>query len=185
MQFICRLGTPEGQIIEEVLEASDERALKKELSSQGYHLFEIRRRGVTGWLRLPSIAGRSQRIKPRELLIFNQELAALLRSGLPMLQALELMHTRQRDPVFRQILEQVHDRVKSGEDLSTAVAELAKKIVPVVPEGLTVEVASGVGSAAPFEPLLGSWIRKYPFDRMVPERAPTPVAFPVLAAARY
>ena len=114
MQFICKLGTPDGQVIEEVMEASDERALKQALSNQGYHLFEIRRRGLIGSLRLPSLANRVQKISPRDLLVFNQELAALLRSGLPMLQALEMMLPRQRNPVFKQILSQVRDQVKSG-----------------------------------------------------------------------
>ena len=122
MQFICKLGTPTGQVIEEVMEANDETTLIKDLSSQGYHLFEIRRRGLGGRLRLPSWGNRSQKINPRDLMIFNQELAALLRSGLPMLQALELMLSRQRNPVFKQILTQVHDQVRSGEDLSTAIA---------------------------------------------------------------
>lgn len=122
MQFVCKLGTPEGQVIEEVVEANNEAALKQDLSSQGYRLFEVRRRGLAGSLRLPSLAERSQRISPRDLMIFNQELAALLRSGLPMLQALELMLGRQRNPVFRQILTQVRDQVRSGEDLSAAIA---------------------------------------------------------------
>lgn len=122
MQFICKLGTPEGHVIEEVMEANSEATLKQDLSSQGYHLFEIRRRGLVGRLRLPSSGNRSKRISPRDLLIFNQELAALLRSGLPMLQALELVLPRQRNPVFKQILTQIRDQVRSGEDLSTAVA---------------------------------------------------------------
>ena len=122
MQFVCKLGTPEGQVIEEVVEANSEAVLKQDLASQGYHLFEIRRKGLAGSLRLPNLAKRSQRISPRDLMIFNQELAALLRSGLPMLQALELMLGRQRNPVFKQILTQVRDQVRSGEDLSAAIA---------------------------------------------------------------
>ncbi len=122
MQFVCKLGTPAGQVIEEVMEASDEAALKQDLTNQGYHLFEIRRRGWLGRLQLPSLSSRNQKISPRDLLIFNQELAALLRSGLPMLQALELMLSRQRNPVFKQILTQVRDQVRSGEDLSAAIA---------------------------------------------------------------
>src|SRR5690606_4895827 len=35
----------------------------------------------------------------------------------------------------------------------TAVVELTSAIVPVVPEGLRLPVASGVGSAVPFDPL--------------------------------
>jgi type IV pilus assembly protein PilC len=127
MQFVCRLGTPAGQVVEQVIEAADEAALKQDLEGRGYHLFEVRPRGLAGTLRLPSLADRRRRISPRDLMIFNQELAALLRSGLPMLQALELMLRRQRNPVFRQILQQVRDKVRSGEDLSAAIADFGDR----------------------------------------------------------
>lgn len=143
MQFICKLGTPTGQVVEEVLEASDETTLKTDLSNQGYHLFEVRRRGGLGRLRLPSLAARSQKISPRDLLIFNQELAALLRSGLPMLQALELMLARQRNPVFKQILTQIYDQVRSGEDLSTAVAAFGDRFPALYPATLKAGERSG------------------------------------------
>lgn len=143
MQFICKLGTPTGQVIEEVMEAHDEPTLIKDLTSQGYHLFEIRRRGLAGRLRLPSMRSRSQKINPRDLMIFNQELAALLRSGLPMLQALELMLSRQRNPVFKQILTQVHDQVRSGEDLSTAIAAFGDRFPSLYPATLKAGERSG------------------------------------------
>src|SRR5688572_30969904 len=66
--------------------------------------------------------GRARRIPPVVFLIFNQELAALLRAGLPLLQALDLMLERLRDPQFRSVLTDIRDRVKSGQDLSEAFA---------------------------------------------------------------
>jgi len=143
MQFVCKLGTPTGQVVEEVMEANDEATLKQDLTNQGYRLFEIRRRGVVGRLRLPSLGARNQRISPQDLLIFNQELAALLRSGLPMLQALELMLPRQRNAVFRQILTQVRDQVKSGEDLSAAVAAYGDRFPPLYSATLRAGERSG------------------------------------------
>ncbi len=143
MQFICKLGTPTGQVIEEVMEAHDETTLKKDLTNQGYHLFEIRRRGLMGRLRLPTLGARNQKISPRDLMIFNQELAALLRSGLPMLQALELVLSRQRNPVFKQILTQVRDQVRSGEDLSTAIAAYGDRFPGLYPATLKAGERSG------------------------------------------
>lgn len=119
-QFVCRLGTPDGQVLEEVHDAQDEKSLREDLEQRGYHLFEVRRRGLQSQLRLPDLRRSGRKIPLRTLLIFNQELAALLRSGLPILQALGLMVERQRDPVFRAVLTQVRDRVKSGEELSAA-----------------------------------------------------------------
>ena len=143
MQFVCRLGTPEGSVIEETFDATDEDSLRQDLVKRGYHLFQVRRRGLLGWLRLPSLRPRSQRIAPRELLIFNQELAALLRSGLPVLQALDLTLVRQRDPIFRQILSQVRDQVKAGEDLSTAIAGFGDRFPPLFSATLKAGERSG------------------------------------------
>jgi len=122
MQFLCRVGTSDGRVLEDVFEAADEATLKQQLTQRGYHLFELRRRGALGKLRLPGRTRAATRISPRALTIFNQELAALLRSGLPMMQALDLVLGRQRDPVFQATLRDVRDRVKGGEDLSTAIA---------------------------------------------------------------
>lgn len=121
MDFTCRLGTPEGRVVEQRLAATSEQALRLDLEQRGYHVFEIRSRSFS--LR-PSLfgGGRTKRVSPRQFLVFNQELAALLRSGLPLLQALELMLERLQDPNLRAVLSEIRDKVKSGQDLSEAFA---------------------------------------------------------------
>jgi type IV pilus assembly protein PilC len=121
MEYVCRLGTPEGRVVEERHDAVDESSLRRELEHRGFHVFEIRRRGLD-LARLPGLRGRRRRVAPRRFLIFNQELAALLRSGLPLLQALDLMLERMEDDAFRPLLGEIRDRVKSGADLSDAFA---------------------------------------------------------------
>ncbi len=141
MQFVCRLGTPDGRIAVEVREAQGEDDLRAELKSQGFHVFDIRRRGLLAKLRLPSLGGR--RIPMQALLIYNQEMAALLRSGLPVLQALELIEDRQRDPLFRQTLGEVRQRVRGGESLSDAVAGFGDLFPPLYAPTLKAGERSG------------------------------------------
>ncbi len=143
MQFTCRLGTPDGQIVEETHEASDERALRKDLATQGFQLFEVRRKGILGRLPLASLRGARRRLPPRDLMIFNQELAALLRSGLPMLQALNLMLVRQRNPEFREVITQIRDKVSSGEDFSKAVSDFGDLFPPLYSATLKAGERSG------------------------------------------
>src|SRR6185295_3850287 len=121
MHFICRVGTPDGRVLEQAFTASDETALRSDLGKRGYHLFEVRRRGVAPKLALPTF-GRRRRISVQEFVVFNQELAALLKAGLPLLQALDLMLERMHNPHFQSVLADVRDRVKSGADLSEAFA---------------------------------------------------------------
>ena len=119
MEFVCRIGTPDGRVVEQVLEAPHERAARGDLESRGMHVFEVRRRGFS----LASLlqgAGRSRAVNEVDFMLFNQELASLLKAGLPLMQALDMMLERQRDPAFSKVLGEIRDRVKSGEELSAA-----------------------------------------------------------------
>jgi len=145
MQFICRVGTPDGRVLEEVFTASDETALRSDLGKRGYHLFDVKRRGAAPSLGVPALlrGGRRGRIPVGEFMVFNQELAALLKAGLPLLQALELMLERMRPGTFRSVLTEVRDKVKSGTDLSDAFAEYGDLFPRLYPSSLKAGEKSG------------------------------------------
>jgi type IV pilus assembly protein PilC len=133
MQFICRVGTPEGRVLEQTFVASDEPALLTELGKLGYHVFEVRRRGVPRKLGLAGLSRRRKAIPLADFMVWNRELAALLKAGLPLLQALDLMLERMSNQHFKAVLTDIRDRVKSGEDLSEAFAahgELFPRLYP-------------------------------------------------------
>ena len=115
MEYVCRVGTPTGEVVERSFRAPDERALRAELDQQGLYLLSIRRSLGLGQLRL-----RRRRVNPSLLLLFAQELAALLKAGLPLFQSLDIMLERQHDPLFRHSLASVRGKVKSGVALSDA-----------------------------------------------------------------
>ena len=84
MEFVCRVGTPEGRVIERNYEAADVEALRSELEKQGLHLFNAKRRGLGSSLSMPRFGRRGRKaLDAQEFLLFNQEMAALLRAGLP------------------------------------------------------------------------------------------------------
>jgi len=130
VQFTCRVGTADGRVLREVHEARNEELLRNELERRGLHVFAVERRTRlalpwAGW------SGRRRRLPLTSLLIFNQELAALLRAGLPLLQALDLMLERLKDPQFRDVLTQVRDRIKTGVELSDAFAAFGDVFPPL------------------------------------------------------
>jgi type IV pilus assembly protein PilC len=132
MQFMCRVGTQDGRVLEETFVASDEPALMTELAKLGYHVFEVRRRGIPRRIGR-SGGGRRKPISNQSFMIWNRELAALLKAGLPLLQALDLMLERMKDQHFRAVLVDIRDRIKSGQDMSeafTAHAELFPRLFP-------------------------------------------------------
>ena len=118
MEFRCRLGTEQGEVIEQIYVSESEASLRHELEAKGLYILALSRRGSIGWpgLSLP----RRRRIKTREFLVFNQELATLLRAGLPLVQSLDILRQRVEDPAFRATLNDVHDRVRAGASLSEA-----------------------------------------------------------------
>jgi type IV pilus assembly protein PilC len=115
--YLARLGTPEGEVFEQRHRAVSAEALRRELEAKGLHVFRLRPVGRKA--RLPFLAAR-ERISPMEFLVFNQQLATLLRAGIPVLQSLELLQGAQSSAFFRSVLSRVLDEVKSGVALSEA-----------------------------------------------------------------
>lgn len=118
MEFVCKVGMPTGEVVERSFSAPDEAALRVELEGQGLYLLGVRRGLSLGGLEL-----RRSKVKIDTLLIFSQQLAALLKAGLPLYQALDVVLERQKDPVFRRSLTSVRDRVRSGASLSDAFSD--------------------------------------------------------------
>ena len=118
MEFRCRLASPNGEIVEGVYVADNESRLRHDFEEKGLYVLSLQRKGAIGGLsvRLPQ----RRRINTNEFLVFNQELATLLKAGMPLVQSLDLLKRRIDSPVFRSVLDDVHGRVRSGTALSDA-----------------------------------------------------------------
>lgn len=141
MQFVCRVGTPEGQVVERVQEGRDAGSVRLDLERRGFHVFELRPKGLA-MLQLPGLGGR-RKIGMRSLLLFNQELASLIKAGLPLLQALDMTLERQRDETLREILADVRERVAGGEELSRAFERHDDVLPPLLAPTLRAGERSG------------------------------------------
>jgi type IV pilus assembly protein PilC len=119
MEFRCRLGTATGEVIEGVYVADDEARLRRDLEDRGLLVLGVRPTGLAlSGVRLP----RRRRVSQREFIVFNQELATLLKAGMPLVQSLDILRRRVENPVFKSVLDDIHDRVRSGSSLSEAFA---------------------------------------------------------------
>jgi type IV pilus assembly protein PilC len=118
MEFRCRLGTPAGEIVEGVYVAESEARLRREFEEKGLYVLAIQRAGraALGSFKLP----RRNRISTREFLVFNQELATLLKAGMPLVQSLDILRQRVSNPLLKSVLDDVYDRVRAGSSLSEA-----------------------------------------------------------------
>ena len=118
MEYRCRLGTAGGEIIEGVYVAESEARLRREFEEKGLLVLRIQQAGgrALAGFRMP----RRRRVASREFLVFNQELATLLKAGMPLVQSLDILRRRVSNPVFKTILDDVHERVRAGSALSEA-----------------------------------------------------------------
>jgi type IV pilus assembly protein PilC len=121
MEFRCRLGTPGGEIVEGIYIADSEDRLRRELEEKGLYILSLQRRGVLPGL---TLAGpRRGRVGRQEFLVFNQELATLLKAGMPLVQSLDILRQRVANPTFKAVIDAVYEKVKAGTSLSDAFAE--------------------------------------------------------------
>ncbi len=120
-RFSCKVGTPTGSIQTQEIEEASPEAARRSLEAKGYFVFELKGQTearLPSRLRVPGFG----RIGPKHLLVFNQELLALVRAGLPILTALDLLGERSQQPRLRAILAEVREAVKGGAALSAALA---------------------------------------------------------------
>jgi type IV pilus assembly protein PilC len=120
MEFHCRLGTPGGEIIEGVYAADSEARLRREFEEKGLYVLGMQRAGRLAFGGLSLSLPARKRISTREFVVFNQELATLLKAGMPLVQSLDILRKRVANPLFKTVLDDVHDRVRAGNSLSEA-----------------------------------------------------------------
>src|SRR5439155_22962122 len=139
-EFMIRVGTPDGQIVERHVEASTARAAEDDLRQQGLHIFAAKR----GTMALRDYLPRPRKaVSTERFLLFNQELLALVKAGLPILQSFDIMLERQKDTRFREILTDIRDKLKSGVSLSDAFASYGNVFPPIYSTSLRAGERSG------------------------------------------
>ena len=126
-EFLIKIADERGNVLEQTENGFSEQEVRDRYAQQGYLVYSVKSR--TGLLS-GKLLGGTKRIKTDTFIIFNQQLYTLIKAGLPMLMVLELLARRQRDPYFKALLENVRERVKSGQLLSEAFE--AQMVVPKI-----------------------------------------------------
>ena len=148
-EYTVRLADDRGHLLEQVEQGGSESEIRDRFAQQGYLVYSVKPRGLlAGESGLP----RRRKIKSEQFLIFNQQFLTLIHAGLPIIQGLELLMKRQRNPYFRSVLQNVRDRVRGGELLSQAFE--AQRVFPKV---YTTTILAGEKSGN-LEEVLGRYI---------------------------
>ena len=139
-EFIVRVGTPDGHIIERQVHAGSSAAAEEEFRRQGMQVFATKR----GTMRLRDFLPHGKKVISTErFLLFNQELLALVKAGLPILQSFDIMLERQKNLRFKEVLIDIRDKIKSGVSLSDAFASYGDEFPAIYSTSLRAGERSG------------------------------------------
>ncbi len=136
-EFRCRVGTAQGAIAERFVTAASADAAREQLAAEGLEIFDIAQRSGGALQALRKLAmlrlgggkqeavssgllRRGTRVAASDLLLLNQELAALVRAGLPLLRCVDILRTRRAGTASGSMLDRVRQQVASGQSLSGA-----------------------------------------------------------------
>ena len=145
-EFICRLGTPAGEVITRTVEAVGVTEARTRLEREGFRVFNVappKATGVAAFTRMGRAGGQA-RVKANDFLLFNQQLAALIRAGIPILQAISMLSKRATSPRVRAVLGDVEDAIRGGSALSAAFAAQGS----IFPRIYTASILAGERSGA-------------------------------------
>jgi type IV pilus assembly protein PilC len=145
-EFICRLGTPAGEVVTRTVEAVGASEARVRLEAEGFRVFSVAppRAAGLGALTRGGRGGTQARVKPGDFLLFNQQLSAIIRAGIPILQAVTMLRRRATSSRLRAVLSDVEEKIRSGMALSSAFAAQG----PIFPRIYTASILAGERSGA-------------------------------------
>src|SRR4029450_9128480 len=145
-EFICRLGTPAGEVVTRTIEATGVNEARARLEREGFRVFNVMPPKTSGVAALTQFgrSGAHPRVKANDFLLFNQQLAALVRAGIPILQSISMLRKRAASSRLRAVLGDVEEKIRGGAALSEAFAAQG----PIFPRIYTASILAGERSGA-------------------------------------
>ena len=119
-EFICKVADASGRVFEEREAAQSPQEARQKLSDRGLLVYAVNSRGGVLGAALPAFGRRGGVVGGTDFLIFNQQFVTLIRAGLPIIKALDLLVERAAAPRLRPMLRDVRDHVREGALLSEA-----------------------------------------------------------------
>ncbi|MGQ0557731.1 MAG: type II secretion system F family protein [Nitrospiraceae bacterium] len=119
--FAYRVARPDGSTMHGHVEGDNESLVRAKLESQGLLVFNLHSREAASVKTEPSWSW--GKLPLEQFLVFNQELMALVKSGLPILRIWDLLIERAGHAGFQRTLRGVRDDIRGGASASEALAK--------------------------------------------------------------
>ena len=135
-EFLCKVADGSGKVFLQVEPAESIVEARQKLTDRGLFVYNVRpRAGALGQL-----FGRKKQksVDVNDFLVFNQQLNTLIKAGIPILKALDLLSERAAAEGLRPVLGEVRRLVREGTPLSEALEQQG-----VFPKVYTVSILAG------------------------------------------
>ncbi len=135
-EFLCKVADGSGKVFLQVEPAESMTEARQKLADRGLFVYNVRpRAGMLGQL-----FGRKRQksVDGNDFLVFNQQFNTLIKAGIPILKALDLLTERAAAERLRPVLGEVRRLVREGTTLSEALEQQG-----VFPKVYTVSVLAG------------------------------------------
>jgi type IV pilus assembly protein PilC len=118
MEFDCKYAKPSGEIVTVTQSGQSLDEVRHRLQEQGLLPISVKQKG---WSLSMGKRDQTRDIKTEDFIVFNQQFAALIKAGLPILRSLDLLKSQIKNPILQRHISDVRDRVHSGAMLSEAM----------------------------------------------------------------
>src|SRR3981189_768085 len=135
-EFVCKVADASGRVYSQVEPAESNSEARQKLSDRGLFVYQVRPREVVFGAALGQ--RRAKTVHGNDFLVFNQQFNTLIKAGIPILKALDLLAERAAAPRLRPILGAVRRLVREGTTLSEALQQQG-----VFPKVYTTSVLAG------------------------------------------
>ena len=119
-EYLIKVADERGHVREQTEHGISVAEVRERFSQQGLLVYSVKPKGL-----LSAPATRRKRVKLEQFVVFNQQFVTLIRAGLPIPHSLDLLARRQKNKFLRSIVENVRERVRTGELLSEAFRNAA------------------------------------------------------------
>jgi type IV pilus assembly protein PilC len=119
--FVLKYADARGEVHSQTEKGGSAQEIRERYTQQGFLVYSVKPKGagisLSGEIAIP---GRRKKLNLEKFLIFNQQFVTLIRAGLPILKALDLLAGRLTDPKLTPYINAVRDDVRKGVLLSEA-----------------------------------------------------------------
>lgn len=116
---------PDGAEVKETVDAPSEDVLRNELLLRNLEVKAVKQKKKFGELELTP-----QRVPRQEVMHFSRQMAAFVRSGIPITEGLEIIEDGSANKRFKQMLARMREQINNGVPFSEALEEHASVFPP-------------------------------------------------------